>query len=328
MRPLEKRLANHLASFADPPPTLTPEKAAHLPLFLRNRFHLYATTLWGRRLLFAAEAEDWEPGAPGEYENLSGALRSHLGEPAVLVVAHLPLYARNRLVRLGIPFVVPGSQVFVPAVVMDLRERFSPAKPTKGKRLTPAAQSLVLYHLQRESLESRPLKDVAQKIGYSPIMLTKVKDELEAAELSRSSREGRSITLHFPLKGRELWDKAQPFLGSPIKKSYWLRWTKPGHPALAAGLTALSRLTSISDDRLPTFALSSEAVATSLEKGIFHGCEGPEEATVRMESWTYDPQLISNDHRVDTLSLYLSLRDSLDERVQQQLAVLLDQFPW
>jgi DNA-binding MarR family transcriptional regulator len=246
----------------------------------------------------------------------------------VLVLAHLPSYARNRMVRSGIPFIVPGSQLFLPGAIMDLRERFSRPRPAEGKRLTPAAQCLVLYHLQRESLESMALKDIARKIGYSPIMLTKVKGELETAGLSRSSRQGRSITLHFLSQGRQLWEGALPYLSSPVKKTRWLQWNKPGHPALIAGLTALSQLTAIADDRLPTFALSSEAIQASLERGIFHGCEGHEEASVRMESWGYDPLLLTDSPRVDSLSLYLSLRDSLDERIQQQLGTLIDQISW
>jgi DNA-binding MarR family transcriptional regulator len=325
---LEQRLSNYLANFVGEPLVLTGEKAPKLPLFLRERFDLFSATLWGRRYLFALEDQSSAPGAPGEYEKLAAALRSSLGETAVLVLAHLPSYARNRMVRSGIPFIVPGSQLFLPGAIMDLRERFSRPKPVGGKRLTPAAQCLVLYHLQRESLESMALKDIARKIGYSPIMLTKVKDELEAAGLSRSSRQGRSITLNFSSQGRQLWEGALPYLSSPVKKTRWLQWNKPGHPALMAGLTALSQLTAIADDRLPTFALSNEAIQDSLERRIFHGCEGPEEASVRMESWGYDPLLLTDSSRVDSLSLYLSLRDSLDERIQQQLGILIDQISW
>jgi len=326
--PLPQRLLKYLAEFVGEPSPLVAENSKRLPLFLRERFQLRATALWGRRVLFAVEDESWEPGAPGDYEKLAASLRSQVGEPVVLVIARMPAYARNRLVRIGIPFVVPGAQFFLPLVLVDLRERFSSPKTVKGKRLTPAAQSLVLYHLQRESLEHQPLKDLATAIGYSPIMLTKVKDELEGAELCRSARHGRSITLDFPLKGRNLWERAQPYLTSPVKKTHWLRWNHPGRPALTAGLTALSRLTSIADDQLPTFALSSEGVHSNLEKGTFHGCGGPEEADVRMESWAYDPVLLGKDGQVDSLSLFLSLRESVDERVQQQTAKLITQFSW
>ena len=89
-----------------------------------------------------------------------------------------------------------------------------------------------------------------------------------------------------------------------------------------------SARTAISDDRLPTFALSAEVFQASLEKGTFQGCNGPEEATLRMESWSYDPLLLASADRVDALSLHRSLRESLDERIQQQLAELIDQVAW
>ena len=68
------------------------------------------------------EDESWAPGAPGDYEKLAASLRSQVGEPVVLVISRMPAYARNRLVRMGIPFVVPGAQFFLPLVLLDLRE--------------------------------------------------------------------------------------------------------------------------------------------------------------------------------------------------------------
>jgi hypothetical protein len=35
---------------------------------------------------------------------------------------------RKRLVREGVPFIVPGAQMFLPMLMVDLRERFSKAK--------------------------------------------------------------------------------------------------------------------------------------------------------------------------------------------------------
>lgn len=113
MSTLQQRLAKCVAEFVSEPPALAVEKAAKLPLFLRERFQLCSAPLWGRRVLFAVEDDAWEPGAPGEYEKMAAALHNQLGEPVVLVLAQLSSYARNRLVRLGIPFVVPGSQFFI-----------------------------------------------------------------------------------------------------------------------------------------------------------------------------------------------------------------------
>lgn len=325
---LHQHLLDYLEALSGEQPHLVPEKAAHLPLFLRERYQIQGVNLFGRRFLLAMEKDDWEAGSPGEYETQAEALRTQLGETVVLVLPMLPSYARNRMVRLGIPFIVPGSQLFIPTAMIDLRERFSSPKPERGKRFTPAAQCLVLYHLQNHSLEDMSLRIIAEKIGYSRIMLSKVKDELEAADVCSTLRQGRSIALQFKHHGRQLWERVQSLLSSPVKRTHWLHWEQPGYPALTAGLTALSHRTAISDDRLPTYALPAATFTANLERGIYRGCQGPEEANVRMESWSYNPLLLGDNSTVDPLSLYLSLRDSPDERVQQQLETLIDKISW
>jgi len=97
----------------------------------------------------------------------------------------------------------------------------------------------------------------------------------------------------------------------------------PTDPALLAGMSALSRRTMIADDRLPTYALPLAIFQDFLEKGACVDSRDAENATARMEIWSYNPHLLSKDPIVDPLSLYLSLRDSADERVQQQLEQLI-----
>ena len=325
---LQQRLLDYLEALTGERPDLAPETATNLPLFLRERFDFQNIRLFGKRYILALEKENGDSESPGEYENQIRLMQPQFTESVALVLQRIPSYARNRMVRLGIPFIVPGSQTFLPAALIDLRERFTQPKPDKGKKLTPAAQCLVLYHLQRQPLENLPLRDIADKIGYSPIMLTKVKDELEATGVCRTARIGRSIALEFTTQGRNLWESVQPVLSSPVKKTLWVRWDQPSSTALIAGLTALSRKTIMADDRLPTYALLSATFQANLEHGLYHGCRGPEEANLRLESWSYNPLLFGDTTMVDPLSLFLSLRDFPDERVQQQLETLIDQMPW
>src|SRR5690606_3818293 len=105
-------------------PELVAEKATRLPLFLRERYQIQTVHLFGRRFPLALEKNDWDAGSPGEYESQAETLRTQLGETVVLVLPMLPSHARNRMVRLGIPFIVPGSQMFLPTAMIDLRERF------------------------------------------------------------------------------------------------------------------------------------------------------------------------------------------------------------
>jgi len=328
MPPLKKRLLDHIESISGEHLDLVPEAATALPLFLRERYAIFSTRLFGRKLLLAVETGDWESGSPGEYRKHEEALKLKLGQATVLVLPILPSYARNRMVHMGIPFIVPGSQIFLPNTVIDLREHYPQPNAKRRSTLGPAAQCTVLYHLLRGSLAGMSLKEIAQKVQYTPMMMTKVKDELEAAEICNTVRSGRSLVLEFNAAGRPLWEQVQPQLSSPVKKTRWVQWARPAHPALLAGMSALSRRTMIAADRLPTYALPLAAFQDFLERGVYTGCREAEQATARIEVWSYPPERLGDNEMVDPLSLYLSLRHSQDERVQQQLEQLIAEVKW
>ena len=98
--------------------------------------------------------------------------------------------------------------------------------------------------------------------------------------------------------------------------------------ALPAGMSALSQRSLLEDDRLATYAVSKKSLPALLDNRVFRQTLGSEEATFTLEAWNYDPGVLSKHTAVDPLSLYLSLRDSPDERVQQQLETLLESVSW
>jgi len=330
MTNLKERLLSYLETLSGDQPDLAAETASALPLFLRERFSIFSTRLFGRKYLLALEAEDWENESPGEYGKQAEALNLKLGEPVVLVLPILPSFARNRMVQMGIPFIVPGSQIFLPNSLIDLRERFPRPSPKPRETLSPAAQCTVLYHLLREPIAKIPLKDLAQKLHYAPMMMTRVLDELRVAKICASIRIGRSKSLYFKAKGRALWEMVEPQLTSPIKKTHWIHWDNPDYPALVAGMSALSLRTMMGDDRLRTYALPHALYQDFLERGVCTGCSDAENATAKLEVWSYDPRLLvlGDDRIVDPLSLYLSLRYSAEERVQQALEHIIEGAKW
>ena len=322
------QLKSHLETLSGISPHLQPLEVAHLPLFLRNRFSFYSVELFGRSWCLAQEDESWDTGSPGEYEKQAQILRPHLKAPIVFVLSALPSNARNRMVQKGIPFIVPGTQTFLPGALVDLRERF-PKPIGKGRAsLSPTAQLTLLYHLEREPVSGLPLKSIAEKLNCSAMMLSKVKDELEEAGICDVERIGRSMALKFSAANRALWDLAQGRLTSPVKKTRWVQWKTPGYPALLSGISALSRRTMLADDRLPTYALGPKMLESWLERGTLTGCPDAEQATAKIEVWSYEPKLLGDNEVVDPLSLYLSLRYNADERVQQQLERLIEEVQW
>ena len=317
-------LGEYLERLTGSPVDLAPAEPRSLPLFLRERFQLHQGEIFGRSFIFAIDRLGEQDPSAANYANLTECLSGHLGDSVVLVLPGLAPHIRQGLIRLGRPFIVPGSQTFLPTAIIDLRERQPGTLPT-AKTLSPAAQCVLLYHLERESIHPWPLQKVAEAVGYSPNMLIKVKRELEAAELCDPVRSGRVVTLRFHVERRALWQKVLLWLASPVRATHWVRWGKPPTQALMAGMTALSRATMIVDDRTPVYALHHKAS----KDNAFEICADRIAATARLEIWNYNPRLLTiREEMVDPLSLFLSLRHDPNERVQDQLETLIEQFPW
>ena len=80
----------------------------------------------------------------------------------------------------------------------------------------------------------------------------------------------------------------------------------------------------LAEDPIATYAMRDRELTAAFEKGQLLGCNGREEADARMESWKYDPWALAENGVADPCSLYLSLRESRDERVQKEIHSLIE----
>jgi hypothetical protein len=303
------------------------DETANLPLFLRERYQFLRAALYGRQLYFAIEkTKPGELSAP-KYASEAELLKKRLSANVILIFERLPSYLRNRFVKQGVPFIVPGTQMFLPTLMIDLREHFSKADMSIPGKLSPTSQVVVLYHILNAPLPPEPLVRLAKRLGYSAMAMSKAQEELVAAKLCRVERAGRTILLRFELRGRDLWQKAEPLLATPVKRTYWVRWGQPRPRAVNAGVTALSQVSMLTDEQLPTCAMRDKDVVSALSKGKIVPCEGREEAQARMEAWKYDPWLLAENGTADRCSLYLSLRNNADERIQKEIQFLIEGLP-
>jgi hypothetical protein len=112
-------------------------------------------------------------------------------------------------------------------------------------------------------------------------------------------------------------------------RARYLTAERPIPGALEAGLSALARLSDLAAGE-PTAALSTQAwreLEAELEPEPFRdGALEPHHTLV--EVWAYDPRALTPGLHVDLLSLYLSLRDTHDERVEAALEQALEALPW
>ncbi len=259
------------------------------------------------------------------------ALRKTLEGELVFVLPSAKPYEVKRLIQERIPFVVPGRQVFLPrnVVFMQTSPSAGPDLADAENPLSPRAQALLLFHLQRKPLADRTQIGIATLMHWTPMTVSRAVQELQHKRLCHTLAGGRANRLSIDC-GRAAWTHAEPWLTSPVRTRRFARLlTKNAKPMFyEAGMTALSRYTMINEDPVPVLAIYDRAFFDLERKGEISVHPYRDEDCVQVELWRYDPALLAENQTVDRLSLYLSLKGNPDERVEDALHELLKDIPW
>ena len=299
---------------------------AGLPLFYRDAYSFYRLQ-WLNQIILLAISTAEDGLSPSEYTKQVDFLKKHLNRPVVVVLPYLESYKRTRLIQYGVPFIVPDQQLFIPPFA-DLRERFSKRPLNKKNHLSAAAQLVLIHHLFKKDTNIYQLNELAKILGYSAMTLTTVRVEFIKAGLCISVDNERNRYIGFTTTGKELWKKAMPLLISPIAKTIWAKWKLGENNLPRTGISALASYTMINDDQQQSFACRNTLLKELLQNGMLIEVQDKENADCRIESWKYSPDILSDKGNVDRLSLYLSMKDSPDERVQAGLDRILENMLW
>lgn len=314
------------------PGELSQEKRDRLPIFLSHSYALHTASIMGRDYLLLIHERGDEP-TPARAETYAEMIRDSLGEQAVFVFPKLDAFARDRLIKRRVPFAIPYRHLFLPSGLIDSREQ-PPRRPTNGSELdlvSAPAQVMLLYHLLDISeTEDWPLKQWARALRYSPMSISRAWRELASYDLCSARHAGRGLVLRFPESNRETWTRALPILQDPMRHRIAATIDDPNSLRIRkAGITALAERTLISGAGRVTFALAFTDWRAAVDKKIARKASRVDESSVLIEAWRYDPVVLSPEEViVDPLSLYLSLRDDPDERIQGSLEDMIDRFQW
>lgn len=300
-----------------------------IPNFLTLAWTLFDTQFMENSFVFAVENDPNPSMTPARYALQTNMLREIFGREVVLIMSHLPSTSVSRLIERQVPFIVVGGDVFIPYGLLLLRKR----KPTPVTQppitLSAPAQLVVLMQLLGHRVEGIPLGSLATRTDYTPMTLTHVAREIQAAGLAEIIRDGRAATIRFTRTGKALWDSSQDRLALPVSRKFFAR-LGGGRPEslIRAGISALSELSMLSDDAVPTYAIFKRDVAKLIGSGAITALPDSDDADALVEVWNYDPALLGQHGLVDPLSLRLSLRDCPDERVEKELDAVMRDFPW
>jgi len=300
-------------------------KLRGLPAFLAGGYRFREWVFLGQELVVAETDLPASDVSATELREHARQLASHLGRPVVFVLPGLESYQRNRLAQLGVPFIVPELQLFIPPFA-SLTEQYQ--RQVKADKLSAAAQVTVLYQLLRNPENGGLLREWADRLGYSAMTMSHVRNELVAAGLCERAPGAKVRGLRFIAEGRALWNTARPTLRSPVRRGVWAQFKKLPAGFLSAGTSALSTRTLLEDDARPTYACREGNWKSIVLGGKMIVADHEEESRARIELWRYDPALLATKGEVDPLSLYLSLSDAADERVRLAVNELLERMSW
>lgn len=246
--------------------------------------------------------------------------REQLHEP-ILIASALSGYIRKRLIELRISFVVPKVQMYWPELGMEFRSHVQ-SKFTSletNEKFDPSAQAVLIGALNKSYHQPITPKELSQRLYYSAMSMTCALDQIELAGIGHIKKSGKQRFLSFSEDEESLWRKVKDKLNNPVReKARFLEEDVPRDYKLLAGESALSEMSALVAPQTPTYAVSREKWKRIVKKAIPH-LEIKEHGTCEVQVWRYDPELFSNRKCVDVFSLYLSMENIKDERVQMAL---------
>lgn len=294
-----------------------------LPLYLSHAYNYSLLELDGHTLLLAEDTSS-ESKTVGQMKKQAKAIYQHTELPVAFVLHNQSPLTRHRMIKERINFIVPEYQIYLPELLISLKDNNRQAY-SFAEQLSPSAQLLLLYHLQIENLETFSFKEIAEKLNYSPKTITKAVAELKTKKLCEivGTKEKRIV---FDVGRKQLWKIAEPQMQSPIMKTYFTG-IKEKPDLCKSGDLALAHYTFLSDTGKKMYAVYKNEFE-ELKKNGYWDYLDETEGDIQIELWKYNPRLLCDNGYIDPLSLYLCYREDSNERVEAELKELISKKVW
>lgn len=238
--------------------------------------------------------------------------------PCVLIFKTLTTYRRNTLLKENIPFIVEKNQIYLPFLATYIQKKCS-AESSRSEKLLPSAQLLLLYFIYNRN-KKISLSEAVEPLKLTPMSVSRAAMQLETLSLINSCQIGRYKILSSDYSPIVLFEKALPYLQSPVKRTVFIPKEEITEPLVKSGLSALAEYSMLSKPKVQCFATKSISKWTGLGTQELVDSDNQ----VQVELWKYDPGILAFNQVADRLSLYLSLKDNEDERIEQSLSEILD----
>ena len=300
------------------------ESERGVPPILRKNCCFCTFEIFGRNCL-VMQIEGKKEVSPVHVRKYIDMLSECWDDEIVYLTPGVRSYNRKRLIERKVSFVVPGNQMFLPLLGIDLREHFRCLRSPK-KNFSPSTQVVILSMIYGRVRGRITATMLAQKLKYTTMTMGRALDEVKDAELCSEHKEWRERVIRFTGNRKTLWEKTRTQMITPVRKRFKVLIPElpNGLILIPAGKSALARYNMLEKPSNPVYAISGEGWKSLSQNGDLIVLESDEPDAIHIEVWKYPPEQFSKNTLIDPLSLYLSLRTEKDSQIREGLEKLMD----
>ncbi len=299
------------------------ERLGRLPYAIMGMYSFYAAKFFNQELILMFVNPD-ETSVDRVHKHVV-IVENTLNVVVIAVFEALESFTRRRLIEKKVPFIIPGKQMYLPDLMIDLKE-YVPLRQEQREFMPPAAQCLFLFYLQAHPLVNRNMKGIAEMLQYNPMKVTRAADYLQSVELCEI-KGTKDKYLSFDQDKKALWKMALPLMTSPVKKINYYTGHIENDQLRRTGINALSHYTDLNDEQIAYYAAPAGYIKQFEGPGFIN--TGRMIGEICVEEWKYDPVILAKNSKfIDPLSLYLCFKNDKDERVQGALEDLIEKIKW
>lgn len=287
-----------------------------MPYFITDRYEIQKVSIGSTQALMLRLKAEFPPVNTLQKHIARIQKAEHL--PVLIELETISKYRRDVLIKAGIPFVVPGKQLYLPFLGAVLNERCDP-EVERTEKLLPSAQAIFFYYLYSKQ-DRIYISNAVKELQYSAMSVSRASKQLLQTGLFEECKEGVQKLLIARYDRKEMFRRMHPMLIDPVKRRIFVSLDKITEHCRLAGYSAMACYSMLNAPSLLCYAVDVSAKLS----GAVTLTDAEHQAQV--EIWKYNPAVLSKDNWVDPLSLVMSLQGDPDERTEEAIEEILYKF--
>jgi len=294
-----------------------------LSLQLSGAFDFYLVALLDEQALFLKPTDSY---TPTHMEKWLGRIEEKTGMSAALILEDITPYVTRKFLMEHIGFVVPGKQISLPFLAMQIKSEKVRGRK-RIKKLSPATQQVFLYILYADH-DTFCLEDITREMNISAMTATRAMRELTEIGVIHYEIAGQTgrKKVFTRIAQKEYFSLGKAYLDSPVRDTVYVKELPAELDLLKADLTALAEQTMLGEPEQKCYCMPSRQ-KTALDKYLVPTERAMDEGLPIVQLMKYDISCLVKNGYEDPISLILGLSEH-DERIDMAIDELMESMEW